>query len=857
MAFKRAQRSKTNIESPESLFGDLRSRKIEGLLSHQADMLRSYMNVVEKNNVAFEMPTGSGKTLVGLLIGEWRRQQKEERVVYLCPTRQLVNQVVSEAINKYGINVSGFTGSKDEYSPADKTAYKTGEAIAVTTYNSLFNINPFFDDANLIIMDDAHAAENYVGSYWSMLITRKEHHSIYFPLIEMFKEYVPMTLYEQLKSNDPVGFLTVDKIPTPDFIQLMPQIVPFLDEQVRNTKLNFPWSVLRNNLFASHVYLNWASILIRPIIPPTMTHKPFSNANQRLFMSATLGLGGDLERIIGLSSIERLPIQEGWRRHGLGRKFFFFPEMSLDQKEALALAIKLTESTTRALILVPDDRTATKIQGLVESDTKNKVFQPGDIEESKIIFTQHDNAVAILANRFDGIDLLGDECRLIILKDLPRAANLQEQFLESRMAASVILKDRIRTRTVQAIGRCTRSANDYSAVCVLGQELQDQLIRTDNQKLYHPELQAEIKFGIEQPKNAEDSDFIENLQIFLDHGPEWNDVEKDIVDLREKCIQDDLPDYKKLYEAVKFEVYYQYDLWEKNFAGALENAFKVIQLLDGIELKGYRGFWYYLAANAAWLEYLEGRKEYEDKAVQCYKEASKCTSSLPWFRRLARLNQSVNIYNQPADPYLPYMIDQLEIQIEGMGVSNQKFEKKVSEILANLANPEATQFELGHVELGRLLGYFAENSTSDSAPDPWWVVDEKICIVFEDKSKGDSPISVNKTRQVESHPMWIKDRVKLADNAKIIPIMITTGKTIDINAIPIATNSLYWHIDDFRQWAETAINAVRKLKNSFSGIGNMFWRSEAERLIKEAMFDPESIISNLKLLKSVPPANKN
>lgn len=506
---------------------------------------------------------------------------------------------------------------------------------------------------------------------------------------------------------------------------------------------------------------------------------------------------------------------------------------------------------------MPDEKTATKIQASVESNTNNKVYRAGDIEESKKVFTQHDNAVAILANRFDGIDLLGDECRLIILKDLPKASNLQEQFLESRMAASIILKDRIRTRTVQAIGRCTRSATDYSAVCVLGQELMDQLIRTENRKLYHRELQAEIKFGVEQSKNANKTVFIENLQIFLDHGSEWNDVDKDIVDLREECIQEELPASEKLFNAVAHEVHYQYDLWEKNYTGALENAMKVIQCLEGIEVKGYRGFWYYLAANAAWLEFLEGSKEYEGKALQCYEEAGKCTSSLPWFRKLAKLNQYADSRVQPSDPYLPYLIDQLEVQMNRIGIDNRKFEKIASEILINLNNPDATKFELGHVGLGTLLGYISDNSTSHGAPDPWWIVDDRLCIVFEDQSKGEGPICITKTRQAELHPRWIKERVNLADDARIISIIITPGKTIDPDALPIAADALYWHIDDFKNWAESAISTMRNLKNSFAGIGDMFWRSQAERLFKESGIDPVSIISNLKPLNSVPVANNN
>lgn len=40
-----------------------------GPLDYQAAMLDLYIKNVDKKTVALELPTGSGKTLVGLLIG--------------------------------------------------------------------------------------------------------------------------------------------------------------------------------------------------------------------------------------------------------------------------------------------------------------------------------------------------------------------------------------------------------------------------------------------------------------------------------------------------------------------------------------------------------------------------------------------------------------------------------------------------------------------------------------------------------------------------------------------------------------------------------------------------------------------
>src|SRR5258707_1123569 len=115
MAFKiRAGRGSVP-DDPEALLRDLRKKTIPGLLSHQADLIRSYLGTAQKQpDVALQLPTGSGKTLVGLLIGEWRRRKYGERVIYLCPTSQLVNQVAEHATKKYGMDVHAFTGSKQD-----------------------------------------------------------------------------------------------------------------------------------------------------------------------------------------------------------------------------------------------------------------------------------------------------------------------------------------------------------------------------------------------------------------------------------------------------------------------------------------------------------------------------------------------------------------------------------------------------------------------------------------------------------------------------------------------------------------------------------------------------------------------
>ena len=46
-------------------------------------------------DLALELPTGTGKTLLGLAIGEWVRRKTEGPVTYATPTKQLARQVAA------------------------------------------------------------------------------------------------------------------------------------------------------------------------------------------------------------------------------------------------------------------------------------------------------------------------------------------------------------------------------------------------------------------------------------------------------------------------------------------------------------------------------------------------------------------------------------------------------------------------------------------------------------------------------------------------------------------------------------------------------------------------------------------
>jgi DEAD/DEAH box helicase len=848
MAFKLPEKHSVCPDDPEALFRDLRKKTVPGLLSHQADLLRSYLAIhTQHSDIALQLPTGSGKTLVGLLIAEWRRRKYRERVVYLCSTRQLVNQVAQQASGKYGIDVQPFTGSRARYDAEASADWMAAEAVGVTTYSSLFNTNPFFAEPNLIILDDAHSAENYISAFWSLLIERSNHEAVFSALAGVVARLLPPSDKSRLAgvSGDATDQHWVEKLPTPAFQSIVPEIIPLLDEHTPSTNLRHPWSLLRDSLHACHLYISRRAILIRPLIPPSDTHLPFFGAKQRLYMSATLGAGGDLERVTGRQPIHKIPVPAGWDKQGIGRRFFIFPKRSLDDVDAEQFAMESIKLAGRALYLVPDDRSAEKARAAIADAVACPIFDAGQIEASKGPFVQSDKAVAVIANRYDGIDLVDDDCRLLLADGLPRGANLQERFFVLRVTAQLLLDDRILTRLVQGFGRCTRSPNDYAAVVVLGESLNSYLFKKERREFFHPEIQAELEFGLEQSKSASAREMLDNLRHFFDQDSQWDEAEKAIIALRANLTQHTLAATKELADSVASELTYQYALWNSDFVGALEQCRAVIGKLVHADLRGYRALWLYLAGSAAWLAHKAHQLSTDEVAKDYFRKAQAAAPVLRWLVGLHTETTTGATTSTAIEPRLAAIIERLETVLESMGtIHDRKYDAEENAILTSiLQDSDGIAFEEGHRRLGTVLGFFAGNSSEDAAPDPWWIADDSFCFVFEDHGEGkpDTVFSVRKARQAASHPEWIRENISDLSSAEIVPVLITPCTSTTKGAVPSLKRLRYWHRDQFRTWAKQALHALRDICRDFPGPGSLTWRISAAAKLTEAKIAPAEL----------------
>jgi hypothetical protein len=257
--------------------------------------------------------------------------------------------------------------------------------------------------------------------------------------------------------------------------------------------------------------------------------------------------------------------------------------------------------------------------------------------------------------------------------------------------------------------------------------------------------------------------------------------------------------------------------------------------------------WRYLAGSAAWLAHRSGAIGFDQHALTQYAEAQKAAPAVPWLVALCRSHTDKSA--QPSrDEALALQVENLERNLERLGIGHDReFDEEEQFITQNIMENDNLKFEAAHERLGTMLGFAAGKEESSGSPDPWWVLHDDLCLVFEDHSNASpkSSLDVTKARQVASHPNWVREKVKLSEGAKIMPVLVTPVVLADRDAMPHLKEVCVWRLDDFRSWAKTALVVVRELRRTFPGSGDLSWRATAADRLQAAQIDPTSITGTL------------
>ena len=739
MAFRGRTQSGPAPESPEALYRDLprKPEAVPGLWLHQGDVLRSYLaEHVDTPDLALELPTGTGKTLPGLLVAEWVRRRGCGRVAYACPTRQLARQVAATA-EREGVPAVVLVGRAKDWNLQSEAKYDAARAVGIVTYNTILNSSPKLSQADLLIFDDAHAGEQYVAGAYAVTVRRSESASVYEQALNAVGPAIGGIALQRLREASPdasVGREVRLVVPLGQ-----PGMVAHLDAALGRLEGSdkYRYAAIRGALPSCLVYVSYASILVRPLLPPTGDNPLFSGARQRLYLSATLGEGGELERSFGRAPIVRLALPPTAPTPRSGRRFFIFPDL-VPGAEPRELAAAAVVESGKALVLAPDKNTAV---GTAREFAPSgwPVLTVDEVGESMEVFAALSHGTCGLAARYDGLDLPGDQCRMVVLEGKPDQDNLQERFLSSRVRAGTALAERVRTRVVQGAGRCTRGPNDWAVVAVSGPSLTKYLLAPDTLRALDPELQAEIQFGISNSAEATGpAEVLTNIRVFLEHGDAWRDgAEPVITDFRREAARQLPAGTHVLAASVADEI----EACSLAAAGRWADSSRAAQdVARGLgagqdATRGYRAFWLYLAGVWSYMAGVDsGNADMRRTARALVSQAEAAARPATWLREMAALPDTPE--SAVRTPSESAAVARIAAIVES-GVARGKHDTRVQQMLAGLAQAKPSQYEPALTTLGGLLGAEAWKPDGQGRCDSVWCWENALWIAAEAKSDHD------------------------------------------------------------------------------------------------------------------------
>lgn len=712
---------------------------INDLWLAQGDALRNWHKKRTLGDIGLVLNTGAGKTLVGLLMAQSLVNETRGKVLYVCSSIQLVEQTAEKA-RGYGLPVT--TYFRSEYS---NELYSRAKAPCITTYQAVFRGGSkfFSHDVDAVIFDDAHAAEHIIRDHFSLKLGRNGMPSVYGAFIALFRDYFysigKSGTYEELADPACQKLLFV---PPFEVIRQFSEIMRILSAAKLSTSMDtaFPWEYLCDKVDLCAVLLSSTSITITPPFIPVRHLPYFSKKVRRIYLSATLGAPDAFTRTFGKAPDEIIAPET---TAGKCERLILFPSVVDDKDVAVA---REAINQNKALILVPTRQRAKLWEGFAVIPEKDKVTETVDL------FKQSQGTPKLLlAARYDGVDLPGDTCRVMVIDDLPTGLGHLERFMWESLNLGKTLRSTVASRIIQSFGRISRGLSDHGVVLITGRKLVDWLLTPKNQAYLPPFLTMQIMLGDEVSKKlVSPEDVASAISACLTRSEGWLGAYDDFMDT---AIDEEEADKDESSVAIaELENAFGELLWDrryteaaKKFANSLESTFKS---------SSNTGAWHSLWLGLAYE--MMGDKE---RAIGMYDKAHAVQKNIPASLSFVKPTAGTLYCEQVLEVAKQFAISQ-----EGKIAVPTSIAKDFS---ALDGSGSSSQTEEALRCLGQYLGLDATRPDNEfnTGPDVLWMSPgtPALCIEVKSDKKASSKYSKADIGQMSDHLQWVYDNTNCKD----------------------------------------------------------------------------------------------
>lgn len=797
------------ITDPIEIFNNLdKESGKEYLRPPQKSVLKEWHEKLRaQRDTIVKLHTGQGKTLIGLVMLQSYINERLGPAVYVCPNNYLVDQTVEQA-RSFGIRIVQFAPDSTKL----PQAFLNQDAILVTNCNKLFNGKSVFGvlgsgkepiQLGAIVIDDAHKCLEVIRDAFSIVVKRENKDEKKNPLFEEL-----WALFEESLRRQGAG-TCLDIYHGIDCLMAVPfwtwhdkrkEVLEVLEKHKKDDELLFVWDLLKDRLDQSICIFSGSRLEIAPRLLPLELVPSFSQAQRRIFLSATLTEDAFLVRDLGIRPESvRTPLSSGDVKY-CGERLIVIPtlvETTLRRERIITwlsgLAAKHGEFGV--VSITPSFGHANKWEsaGAKVTNVRNLYESINDLKAE--VKRKTAKRVVVLVNEYDGVDLPDSTCRILCLDSLPSYSSLTDRYSQERRPSSLRLRRQLAQRVEQGMGRAIRGSSDWCIVVTIGNNLTEFLSESAKRAHLSKEAQMQIKIGEELAEEMKS----EGAQLYvieklvnqcLNRDEGWKEYYKE----RMSQLETQEPSEEQLSRSAmerEAEILYQ--------QGHYERAVGVLQKLVGGSDQTDKGWFLQLMAtylypidpNASMDKQLKAHSEnarlYRPETGIAY---SKLASTKP--DRAARILE---------------WIRKLE--------SHNALIIRVRAIMDKLTfNSPSDTFEEGVDELGSALGFRTQRPEKalGRGPDNLWQLDAKRYWIIECKnmvSAKRTGISKSETGQLSNDIGWFKENYADCEG---IPVIIHPAEVLKSDAYLAQP---FWLLRESA--LEELANDAIKFFNSLSG----------------------------------------
>ena len=727
------------IIEPRQIFTTLvRAQRFKFPSANQGEVLDKWFECRNRSDNTIKMNTGSGKMLIGLLILKSCLNENVGPAVYVTPDNYLVRQVIQEA-SDLGIAVT------EDVHDAN---FMAGLSILVINIDKLVNGKSVFGvgttkiSIGSLVIDDAHACLDAVADQFSIDLSRS--HAAHAKLLDLFEE--------DLKTYSPVGWVEI-KGEDPQCLMQVPfwawqakaeKVLQFLHASRDTDELKFSWPLLKEVISLCTCVFSGNMLQIKPRCLPIDRIPSLSRAKRKIFMTATLADDGML--ITDLRADEP-SVADPIRPKGageIGDRMIIAPQEvnpDITDAEIKALAADIAKKHN-VVVLVPSFSRSIFWQDVAAQTLSKDSIAPGvaKLKSGHVGLT-------VLINRYDGVDLPEDACRLLIIDGLPEVAGLVERVEATVLEGTGLQLLRQIQRLEQGMGRGVRSGEDRCAVLLVGARLTQRVNVPAAKLMFTPATMAQIELGKEITRQI-------NGQPIAKLRP--------ILDL---CIERNTPDGQRWWQAGRarlakapegiashIESAVPYIRKAFDFATMQQWTSAINELQIAVHAEQVQSIRGYLRQQLA--EYVNFENPVEAQKI--------LLTGFSDNRRILRPLQGISYKKVPSPTVSQAQAS--EQFVLSRFLEPNSFILYINSLLSDLSwdGDHTDQFEAAMQDLGALLGFGSQRPDKrykDGGPDNLWAVGGLNYYVIECKSgvmDQKKPISKDYCNQLLGAVSWFK-----------------------------------------------------------------------------------------------------